>query len=77
MATVRGDGRPLRGVIEFDVGGSVVARQQLRVQGQTSQAEYRLVGLAPGLYTIRASYPGSRAFEPSRSDAVQHRVVAR
>ncbi len=77
MASVKGDGRPLRGVIEFDVDGSIVARQPLRVQGETSQTEYRLVGLAPGLYTIRASFPGSRAFEPSRSDSVQHRVVAK
>jgi hypothetical protein len=77
MATVRGDGRPLRGVMEFEVGGSIVARQPLRVQGQTSQAEYRLVGLSPGLHSIRASYLGSRAFEPSRTDPVQHRVVAR
>jgi hypothetical protein len=75
MATVKGDGRPLRGVMVFDVDGSIVARQTLRVQGDTSQTEYRLVGLAPGLHTIRASYLGSRAFEPCKSDPVQHRVV--
>jgi hypothetical protein len=77
MATVKGDGRPLRGVVEFDVSGSVVARQPLRVQGEISQTEYRLLGLAPGLYTIRASYLGSRSFGPSRSGPVQHRVVTR
>jgi hypothetical protein len=77
MATVKGDGRPLRGAVEFEVGGKVIARQPLRVQGEISQTEYRLVGLPPGLHTIRASYLGSRAFEPSRSATIQHRVAAR
>ena len=77
IATVKGDGRPPRGTVEFEVGGAVVARQPLRVQGAISQTEFRLVGLAPGLHSIRASYPGSRAFEPSRSIAIQHRVAAR
>jgi hypothetical protein len=54
-----------------------VARQSLRVQGGASQTEYRLVGLKPGLFSIRASYLGSRAFEPSRSQPAPHRVLAR
>jgi Bacterial Ig-like domain (group 3) len=77
MATVKGDGRPLRGIVEFEVGDAVVARQPLRVQGEISRTEHRLVGLPPGLHTIRASYLGSRAFGPSRSTSVQHRVVPR
>lgn len=77
MATVKGDGRPLRGLVAFEVNGSIVAQQPLRVQGDTSQTEYRVVGLTPGLYSMRASYLGSRAFEPSQSTAIQHRVAAR
>jgi hypothetical protein len=77
IALVRGDGRPVRGTIEFETGGQIVARQALRVQGDASQTEYRILGLPPGLHTIRASYLGSRSFEPSRSAAVLHRVAAR
>jgi hypothetical protein len=77
IALVRGDGRPVRGAVEFETGGQIVARQALRVQGDASQTEYRIVGLPLGLHTIRASYLGSRSFEPSRSEAVLHRVAAR
>lgn len=77
IAIVKGDGRAPRGVIEFMAGETVVARQTLRVQGDASQTEHRLSGLAPGLYNLRASYLGSRSFEPSRSTAVPHRVARR
>jgi hypothetical protein len=77
IAVVRGDGRPVRGVIEFAVDDKRVASVPLRVQGETSQAEYRLAGLRPGLHTIRAFYGGSRSFEPGQTEALPHRVVER
>jgi hypothetical protein len=67
----------VRGEVSFLVGDQVVAKQPLRVQGLASQAEYRLVGLGPGLHAFRVSYSGSRTFDGSRSDPVSHRVVAR
>lgn len=77
IASVRGDGRPVRGEVSFLVGDEIVAKQPLRVQGVASQTEYRLVGLSPGRYSFRVTYSGSRSFEASHSDAVPHRVVAR
>jgi hypothetical protein len=77
VAVVQGDGRPVRGEITFLVDDREVSRQPLRVQGQTSQTEFRLVGLAPGLHAIRATYAGSRTFAGSQSEPVPHRVVAR
>lgn len=77
IAEVRGDGRPVRGTIDFAVDNRVVASVPLRVQGSGSQAEHRLVGLQPGLHAVRAFYRGSRSFTPGQSDALQHRVTAR
>jgi len=77
IAKVHGDGRPVRGVVDFMVDATVVARQSLRVQGDSSQIEYRLVGLKPGLHMLRAAYRGSRSFDPSVSEPVPHRVAGR
>jgi hypothetical protein len=77
IGKVRGDGRPIHGTLDFLVGDRVVSRQVLRVQGDTSQAEYRLVGLRPGLYALRVAYRGSHTYAPSESDQVPHRVAPR
>jgi hypothetical protein len=76
IAEVHGDGRPVRGTIDFTVDDAIVASVPLRVQGEASQAEYRVVGLNSGLHTIRAFYRGSRSFEPVQSQMLQHRVAA-
>ncbi len=75
IAQLRGDGRPVRGYIEFLVGDEVVDCRLARVQGDTSQAEFRLVGMKPGTYSLRARYSGSRSFENAESATVQHRVA--
>ena len=75
IAQLRGDGRPVRGYIEFLVGDEVVDCRLARVQGDTSQAEFRLVGMKPGTYSLRARYSGSRSFENAESVTVQHRVA--
>lgn len=77
MAEVKGDGRAVHGTIDFRVNDSLVASVPLRVQGETSQAEYRLRGLKAGLYDIRAAYRGSRSFEPGASASLPHRVGKR
>lgn len=77
MFEVRGDGRPVHGTVDFIVGDATVASLPLRVQGDSSQAEYRLVGLEPGLHTVRAVYQGNNSFEPGSSDVLRHRVRAR
>lgn len=77
IAEIRGDGRPVRGYIEFMVGDRVVERRLLRVQGLASQTEARITGLAPGTYDIRARYQGSRSFSPAESERLPHRVVPR
>jgi hypothetical protein len=77
IAEVAGDGRPVHGAIEFLADGKRVEQRTLRVQGITSQIEYRLAGLAVGLHTLQARYLGSRTFPAGDSPEVQHRVVAR
>jgi hypothetical protein len=75
VGLVRGDGRPVRGYLEFVVDDSVVDRRLVRVQGTASQAEFRLVGLKPGTHALQARFRGSRTFHPAESPLVQHRVT--
>jgi hypothetical protein len=75
VARVQGDGRPVRGYVEFLVDDVVVDRRLVRVEGTASQAEFRLVGLKPGAHGLRARFRGSRSFNPADSPLVQHRVV--
>ena len=66
VARVQGDGRPVRGYLEFLVDEVVVDRRLVRVQGAVSQAEFRLVGLKPGAHALRARFRGSRTVQPRR-----------
>jgi hypothetical protein len=75
VARVQGDGRAVRGYVEFLVDDVVVDRRLVRVQGTASQAEFRLVGLKPGAHAVRAHFRGSRSFNPAGSPLVQHHVV--
>jgi hypothetical protein len=77
VADATGDGRAVHGAIAFVADGKVVDERPLRVQGVTSQIEYRLVGLAPGTHTLQARYLGSRVFAVAESPAVTHLVVRR
>jgi hypothetical protein len=75
IAEVAGDGRAVHGAIEFVADGKPVEQRTLRVQGISSQIEYRLAGLPVGLHTLRARYLGSRTFSAADSADVQHRVT--
>jgi hypothetical protein len=75
IAEVAGDGRAVHGAIEFLADGKPVEQRTLRVQGITSQIEYRLAGLPVGLHTLQARYLGSRTFPAMDSAEVQHRVT--
>lgn len=77
IAEVAGDGRPVHGPVAFVADGRVVEERTLRVQGITSQIEFRLVGLAAGTHTLQARYLGSRTFAAADSPVVEHRVRAR
>jgi hypothetical protein len=77
VAEAAGDGRPVHGTIAFVADGTVVDQSPLRVQGVTSQIEFRLTGLAPGTHTLQARYLGSRIFPATESPAVRHLVVRR
>ena len=77
IAEVTGDGRAVRGTVVFVADGKDVAESPLRVQGVTSQIEYRLTGLAVGSHTLQARYLGSRTFPAVESSAVTHLVVKR
>jgi hypothetical protein len=77
IAEVAGDGRAVHGIVEFVADGKPVEQRTLRVQGITSQIEYRLAGLPVGLHTLQARYLGSRTFPAGDSAQVQHRVVGR
>jgi hypothetical protein len=75
IAEVAGDGRAVHGQIAFVVDGQVAEQRTLRVQGISSQIEYRIAGLAVGTHTLQARYLGSRTFFPADSAAVVHRVT--
>jgi hypothetical protein len=77
IAEVAGDSRAVHGLVAFVVDGKVVEQRTLRVQGVTSQIEYRLAGLAVGTHTFEANYLGSRTFFAATSAPVQHQVTAR
>ena len=77
IAEVAGDGRPVRGPVAFVADGKVVDERTLRVQGATSQIEFRLTGLPVGTHTLQAKYLGSRTFAATDSASIEHRVVAR
>jgi hypothetical protein len=77
IAEATGDGRAVRGTIVFVADGKDVAESPLRVQGVTSQIEYRLTGLAVGSHTLQARYLGSRIFPAVDSEPVTHLVVRR
>ena len=77
VADVMGDGRAVRGDIEFVADGKVLERRPLRVQGTGSQMEYRLVGLGPGTHVLQARYLGNRTYFGADSPAIEHRVVRR
>jgi hypothetical protein len=77
IAQATGDGRPVRGTIVFVADGKDVAESPLRVQGVTSQIEYRLTGLAVGTHSLQARYLGSRIFPAVDSPQVTHLVVRR
>lgn len=77
IAEVAGDSRAVHGLVDFLADGTVVEQRTLRVQGATSQIEYRLAGLAVGTHTLEARYLGSRAFFPAASDPVRHQVTPR
>jgi hypothetical protein len=77
IAEVAGDGRPVHGPVAFVADGKVVDERTLRVQGITSQIEFRLAGLAVGAHTLQAKYLGSRTFAAVDSAPAQHRVLAR
>jgi hypothetical protein len=77
VADVTGDGRTVRGDVEFVADGKVVDRRPLRVQGAGSQMEFRLVGLEPGTHVLRARYVGSGTYFGADSPAIEHRVARR
>jgi hypothetical protein len=77
IAEVAGDGRPVRGPVAFLADGRVVDERTLRVQGISSQIEFRLVGLPVGTHTLQAKYLGSRTFAAVDSAVVSHRVYGR
>jgi hypothetical protein len=77
VADVTGDGRAVRGEVQFVADGKVVDRRPLRVQGRGSQMEYRLVGLEPGTHVLQVRYLGSRTYFEADSPAIEHRVVRR
>ena len=77
IAEVAGDGRTVHGQVAFVADGAVVDERTLRVQGITSQIEFRLVGLAPGSHSLQAKYLGNRTFAPMDSTPVEHRVARR
>jgi hypothetical protein len=77
VAEVAGDGRAVRGEVTFSADGKELARRTLRVQGRTSQIEFRLTGLPVGSHSLQARYAGSATFAAAESAAVGHRVVAR
>jgi hypothetical protein len=77
VVNVTGDGRTVRGEVEFVADGKVVDRRPLRVQGTGSQMEFRLVGLEPGTHVLQARYVGSRTYFGADSPAIEHRVVRR
>jgi hypothetical protein len=77
IAEVRGDGRAVHGPVAFVADGKVVDQRTLRVQGITSQIEFRLAGLAVGSHTLQARYLGSRTFAAMDSAPVAHRVTPR
>jgi hypothetical protein len=77
VADVSGDGRTIRGDVEFVADGKVVERRTLRVQGPGSQMEYRLVGLEPGTHVLQARYLGSRSYLGADSPAIEHRLIRR
>jgi hypothetical protein len=77
IAEVAGDGRSVHGLVEFVADGKPVERRTLRVQGVTSQIEYRLAGLPVGMHTLQARYLGSRTFPAADSAPVAHQVVGR
>ncbi len=77
IADVRGDGRAVHGPVAFVADGTVVDERTLRVQGITSQIEFRLAGLAVGSHTLQARYLGSRTFAAMDSAPVAHRVTPR
>lgn len=77
VADVSGDGRTVRGDVEFVADGKVLERRTLRVQGTGSQMEYRLVGLHPGTHVLQARYLGSRTYFSADSPAIEHRVAGR
>jgi hypothetical protein len=77
VADVSGDGRTVRGDVEFVADGKVLERRTLRVQGTGSQMEFRLVGLEPGTHVLQARYLGSRTYFQGDSAPIEHRVVRR
>ena len=77
IAEVAGDGRAVHGQMAFLADGTVVDQRTLRVQGITSQIEFRLVGLAMGTHSLQARYLGSQTFAPVDSAPIEHRVVRR
>jgi hypothetical protein len=76
IAEVAGDSRAVHGLVTFLADGAAVEQRTLRVQGVTSQIEYRLAGLPVGTHTLQARYLGSRVFFPADSAPVEHRVAA-
>ena len=77
IAEVAGDGRPVHGPVAFVADGKVIDERTLRVQGVTSQIEFRLTGLAVGMHTLQARYRGSQTFAAMDSAPIEHRVVER
>ena len=77
IAEATGDGRAVHGTVVFMADGKDVTETPLRVQGVTSQIEYRLTGLAIGSHTLQARYLGSRIFPAVDSAEVTHLVVKR
>ena len=77
IAEVAGDGRPVHGQMAFVADGTIVDQRTLRVQGVSSQIEFRLVGLAAGTHSLQARYLGSRTFAAVDSAPVEHRVIGR
>jgi hypothetical protein len=77
VVDVSGDGRTVRGDVEFVADGKVVERRTLRVQGTGSQMELRLVGLEPGTHVLQARYLGSRTYFGADSPPIEHRVARR
>jgi hypothetical protein len=77
IAEVAGDGRPVHGQMAFVADGRIVDQRTLRVQGVSSQIEFRLAGLAAGTHSLQARYLGSRTFAAVDSAPVEHRVIRR